>query len=535
MNPLRSRLLTLLILAVVLLSCRKDRPEPSWEVDVLAPLLLDTVFITDVISDTLITVNPDLSVSFVFEDKLYEARVDSLVQLPDTLISLEFDLQYLPFPINLQPGDTIIAEEFDWPLDIDEYNIQGVKLVEGLIRTGQLVFEVLDESETDLLCVLGIRSAIRNETDTFRLEEKVLNGELFTGSYDISEYRLGLTGENGDTVNMLSYYLALIVHPDEPGQVTLHPQDKFSVDIRFDDITLDYVLGYFGQNTFTLGPDEADVDLFGDLDIQGLSVEQAAVELEIRNYFGLEGNFRVKELTATNTETGMSASLESNMIDSSLFVDRAMDLPPGSGQVVPSIHAYDFSDSNFGELLSLMPDRIAYTMGIETNVYGNSASYDNFFYYDEPIRVYMKASIDQGIRIDDLFVTSTLDWNAGGAGLDNVMDGRLIMVFNNGFPFSLKIELTLLDNEMNVLETMITDGFIAPGLLDEENRVEVPVETRIPVPLTESLKQAVTEARFASYSLFVNSADNAHVMIYSDDLMTLKVIGDFNYLIQQKD
>lgn len=522
-----------LLLLLVLLSCRKDRPEPSWEVDVLAPLLLDTVFITDVISDTLITVNPDMSVSFVFESKLYEAQVDSIINLPDTLISWEFDLEYLPFPITLQPGDTIISEDFDWPLDIEKYNFQGVKLVEALIRSGELVFEVLDDSETDLLVVFGIRTAVKNETDTFYVEEKVFKGEIMNKSYDISDYWLGLTGENGDTVNMLSYYLALIVHPEEPGTVTLHPEDKFSVDLRFEDITLDYVRGYFGQNSFLIGPQESDIDLFGDLDVAGLSIEQADVVLDIHNYFGMEGYFSIKELKAINNASGQEVLLQGPMVDSNLFIDRAVEASPGSGQVTPSVHAFDFSNSNFGELFSLMPDKISYTVGMETNVYGDSTNYNNFFYYDEPIQVYMQASVDQGIAIDDLLVSSTIDWNGSGVELDKVREGYLVMVYNNGFPLDLEVEMVLLDEEYAVLDTLISDGFIAAGILDEDFRVVEPVETRFSIELTEELKGAMTEAKYSRYSIYINSADNEHVKIYADDILTLKLIGDFEYLIKQ--
>jgi len=528
-----SRSLYFVILIMLVLSCRKDRPEPSWDVDVLTPLLLDTVFITDVISDTLITVNPDLSVSFVFEQKLYEAQFDSLVKLPDTLISLEFDLEYLPFPIDLQPGDTIISEEFDWPLDIDSYNIQGVKFVDALIRSGQLIFEVLDESETDLLCVFGINSAVRNETDTFYLEETVFSGNVFSGVYDVADYRLDLTGENGDTVNMLSYYLALIVHPDEPGGVTLYPDDKFSVDIRFESIVLDFVQGYFGQNNFTGGPHESDFNLFDGLDLEGMSVQQADVVLKIHNYFGLEGYFNIKELMTINTNSGQSVLLEGPMVDSNLFIDRATDVDPGSGVVVPSVHGYDFSTSNFGELFSIMPDKVSYTVSIETNVSGDSTNLNNFFYYDEPIQVHIQARIDQGIRIDDLLVSSTVDWNGNSVELGKVKEGHLVLVYTNGFPFTLDVEMVLLDEEFMVLDTLITNGFIAAGILNDELRVEEPVETRIPVVLTENLKEAMGKAKYSRYSIYINSANNEHVKVYSDDVLLLKVIGDFKYLIEQ--
>ena len=83
----KHRMAFLLLFLLLLGSCDKDRPEPSWNVDVLAPLLVDTIRITDVISDTLITTNPDYSVSFVFNKKLYEVNIDSLVKLPDTLFN----------------------------------------------------------------------------------------------------------------------------------------------------------------------------------------------------------------------------------------------------------------------------------------------------------------------------------------------------------------------------------------------------------------------------------------------------------------
>lgn len=519
-------------LLIIAFGCRKDQSEPSWDVDILAPLLLDTIFITDVISDTLIEVNPDMSVSFVFDEKLYEAQFDSLVKLPDTLISWEFDLQYLPFPIDLQPGDTIISEEFDWPLDIDSYNISGVKLVEALIRSGHLIFEVLDESETDLLCIFGINSAVRNETDTFRLEEKVLNGEMFSESYDVSEYWMDLTGENGDTINMLSYYLALIVHPDEPGEVTLYPNDKFSVDIRFESIILDYVQGYFGQNQFTVGPQETEVDLFAGLDIAGISVEQIEVVLDIHNYLGMEGNFTIHELKAIHSESGQSIELISPMIDSNLFIDRAVDVIPGGGVVIPSLHDYDFSDSNFDELFSLMPDKISHTVSIETNTLGDSTKLNNFFYYDYPIEVFMEARINQGIRIDDLLVSSRIDWNGSGVELDKVKSGHLVLVYNNGFPLSLVLDMTLVDEE-GVGVPLIQDGMIAPGLLGEDNSVEQAVETRIAVELTDEIREAITKAVYVDYWISISSAENEHIKIYSDDVMSMKIIGDFTYLVKQ--
>ncbi len=88
------------ILLVFLGSCNKDRPKPSWDVDMLLPLFNDTITITDFISDTLLAENPDSSLTFVFNQKLYEVNGDSVVTIPDTVFywGLAFLFQSLLTP-----------------------------------------------------------------------------------------------------------------------------------------------------------------------------------------------------------------------------------------------------------------------------------------------------------------------------------------------------------------------------------------------------------------------------------------------------
>jgi len=130
-------------------------------------------------------------------------------------------------------------------------------------------------------------------------------------------------------------------------------------------------------------------------------------------------------------------------------------------------------------------------------------------------------------------VSSTVDWNGSSVELGKVKEGHLVLVYTNGFPFTLDVEMILMDEEFIILDTLITDGFIAAGILNDEFRVVEPVETRIPVVLTDNLKEAMGKATYSRYSIYINSADNAHVKVYSDDILQLKVIGDFKYLIEQ--
>ncbi|GAB4318006.1 MAG: hypothetical protein Kow00127_09920 [Bacteroidales bacterium] len=229
----------MMLILILIWSCNRDRPSPSWDVDILAPLATDTLTLYDVIDESFFRVNGDQSVSLYFNEELYKVNIDSLVRLPDTLFNWGFSLEGLPNPIQLSPGDTIIREVFDWPLDIASFDIEDVALKEVLIRSGDVRFEAFSGAQTDLLVVFGINSAVRNQTDTFRVAEKVLQDVVFESTHDVGQYHIDLTGSNHDTVNMLNYYMALIVHPDETGPVTLNPGDTFSVNIYFEEILLD--------------------------------------------------------------------------------------------------------------------------------------------------------------------------------------------------------------------------------------------------------------------------------------------------------
>ena len=519
------------LLVLALLACRKERPSPSWDVDVLSPLFVDTIHVADVLSDTLFVENPDQSLSFVFNEQLYAVNVDSLVKLPDTLFNWAFGLSYLPFPITLQPGDTIVKEIFDWPLDVESFNLQGMKLENALIRSGNIVFEVLDQSNTKLLCVLGINSATRNEVDTFKVAEPVPSGNTIAEMYDFSGYSLNLKGADQDTFNMLNYYLALIVHPDEPQEITLYPADSFAVNIHFEDIILDYARGYFGKNNFSFGPEEYPVDLFSDLNVGSISFENADIHLKIENNYGMEAQVNIEDLTAKNSTTGQSLSLQSPMLDSLLFIDRATEVIPGQGQINPQWGIFDFSNSNFSDLISIKPDIISYSMNIDMNVFGDSTNYTNFFYYDQPIKLSVEGEVNQGIRFGDLYAENTLAWNAANIDLHNVSDGIIIVSFTNGFPLTFDLNLFLEGPTHEVLDTLVWNqlidaGKITGGIVDE------PVNTRISVVLDEDLKTAIKSAQYGHYELWINSAGEEDVKIFADDAMQIKLIGNFKYTIE---
>ncbi|MCD4663929.1 MAG: hypothetical protein K8R68_01585 [Bacteroidales bacterium] len=520
-------------LLIIFSACQKDRPTPSWQVDLLAPLLIDTVTITDVISERLVTVNPDHSVSFYFDELLYEVNADSLVKLPDTLFHWGYSLEWMPFNIHLPPGDLIIEETFDWPLDYEAAGLEGIALESAIIRSGVINFELFNESEGSILSEFGINTAIRNETDTFFISETIPSGQVIKKAYDISGYRLGLTGSDGDTVNMLNYFLGLYADPSIPDTLLLTPVDSFSVNIYFEDLVIDYAKGNFGTNTFTFGPEVSGFYLFEDLNIGGFSMQGATILLRVQNNYGVDGLVKLLEIMSVNSETGENASLEGEMMDSNLYVDAAVQYGDGLQMVQPTENIFDFSNSNFNDLVKIMPDQVLYTIQLLTNPNGDTIGRDHFLYYEEPIRVFMEVEVNQGVLVQDLFTENSISWNGEGVSFDNVESGILTIVLDNGFPFSFDANIYLEDEDHIILDTLVFQDFVASGLLDNEFKVEQAVETRIQLALTNEMKESVMLARFARYEMLINSANNEHVKIYDSNIMAMKIIGDFTYTIEQ--
>lgn len=521
----------LLALFILLNACKKDRAKPSWDVGLLLPLISDSITVDDILDDRFFVENPDQSISLVFNEALFSMNIDSLVKLPDTLLTFGVGLGFLPEPVQLQPGDTVISTQFFLPLDLDSEAVNGLLLEKVILSQGDIVFQSYNESNADLMVVLSIDQVWHPETGGFYSVEKVAKNELFEKGFDIAGYHLDLSGPDADTVNMLTYKVSLIIHPDEAGEVTISPEDSVALNVYFSDLIIDYSRGYFGHNTFGFGPETFPFDLFDDIDLKKLSFEDAAIKLQIENTYGLEVNFKVEEIKARNSLTGEELSLESPLLGTDLFVDRAIELEEESGNIVPHQTEFDFSESNFPEVFDIQPDEFSYRMSLETNVNQDSTNLNNFFYYDTPISIAVDAKVNGGITIDSLFESAVMEWTR--VDVSAVKEGELHLVFSNAFPFDFEMSLYFEDEDHQIMATLVDQQFIASGELGEDNFVKTPQETRRSIPLTEALKKSMTEAKFSRYELYISSAQDQSIMIHRDNYLQFKVVGDFGYLLEQ--
>ncbi|HEY8401239.1 MAG TPA: hypothetical protein VIK89_08260 [Cytophagaceae bacterium] len=69
-----------LVLIISIFSCRRDFEKPSWDSDIIAPMVKSNLTISQLVADSLLEKNGD-SINIVMREKVYSMGIDSLVKL----------------------------------------------------------------------------------------------------------------------------------------------------------------------------------------------------------------------------------------------------------------------------------------------------------------------------------------------------------------------------------------------------------------------------------------------------------------------
>ena len=116
--------LALLLISLLALSCRKDGSGPSWDVDVLVPIVKTELTLKNLVADSLLASDPNGALSIAFDGTVFRLNLDTLVEIPNETIQETF---ILPFgTIYLQPGKFAylpLAREIIQDIILHEYNL----------------------------------------------------------------------------------------------------------------------------------------------------------------------------------------------------------------------------------------------------------------------------------------------------------------------------------------------------------------------------------------------------------------------------
>ena len=528
-----SRLLLLSSCFFVLFYSCKKKLETSWDVDVLIPLIKTTLNISNLIEDSLIQTNTDNSLSIVYENTLFELSLDTLVQIPDTTITDTFFLLPLPFPPDLPiciDFPTCIAEQ-----EI-RFNFNGPELTIVKIRSGEIKIELTSTVQERTVLNYQMPGATKGEIP-FEFNEEVPAGSqsspaTITKTFDMTGYTIDLTGSNGNDFNRISTIFIAKIHPDGDTTTPI-AGDYLMMKNSFIDITIEYARGYFGQYNI-IAEDSTDLDIFDNIISGSFDLESIDIALNIKNGFGIDIQATIKNLTSINTQTNNSVPLNHPIIGSAINLNRATDNP--SPPLPFTYSDYDIifnnSNSNTDELIENIPDRISYSFDLMINPDGNQSLGNDFLYYDSDLKIFANIELPFSLTANELVLIDTVEFTLSE---NNIIDGFLYLYADNGFPFDVTPQFYLLD-ENNI----ITDSLIIPGAaieaapLDNQLKVTGKKLSKLAIPLSKVKLDKLYETKKMLIWLKLTTTQPPptqpnYIRIYSDYVIDLKLVGDFNY------
>ena len=346
--------------------------------------------------------------------------------------------------------------------------------------------------------------------------------ELTTFEFDFEGYILDLTGKEGriggDTVNTI--YTEAYTFIDYTGElVTINHADSFYSYIEFD-LTPEYAIGYLGQDIIEFGPDQQEINIFDKISGGTLSLEQANLSLLIENFIGADANVVFNDFNTSNTITGETVSANASILGSVYNINRAT--LTGGGLPINPTNTEIILDAK--EMMEIFPNYINTHSNLYLNPNGEQSTLD-FLYPEFPIKASLNLDIPLSFIANNLSFSETMD--ADLSSDDELEVDELYITIKNGFPLNSTIDIILLDEYNNVIDTLIDDKWITSGNINSENRVISPSETMITITNTNynNVKKIKVAANFSTASL------TEHVNIYSYYTLDLSLSAKFRRIL----
>jgi hypothetical protein len=116
---------------------------------------------------------------------------------------------------------------------------------------------------------------------------------------------------------------------------------------------------------------------------------------------------------------------------------------------------------------------------------------------------------------------------------ENILAGDLQILATNSFPFDLSVKGYLLDENKVLIDSLLSNQTILAATVNDLLRVAQSKQTTLKVPVSESLKLHLSQARFIVIKAKINTQpENTILPMYADYELHLQLIGNGKYRVK---
>ncbi|MCB0795470.1 MAG: hypothetical protein KDB88_12095 [Flavobacteriales bacterium] len=514
--------------AVLFSACSKDPSPPQWDVDLLAPLFITELTVSDLIADSLLDVAPDGALTLRFTDELFGFKLDTAFEVPDTSIAYRFALP-IPGSLNFPAGSTFFSEEQTSDLGITDVQLRFLELREGLLHV-----DLTNMVQSNMIATFSLPSASLNGQPAVLTEQvgpgTPQNPAMAAVTRDLSGYWFDLRGPQFNTVNTLTSLVSTQLDPNGSG-ATVTSQDSVIAIANYDGLVPAYARGFFGQRTIEVGPDVSEVDVFDGIIAGALDLDQVQAELTIRNGIGVDARVHIAYLRSLNANTGTTVDLMHPVVGAPINLNRAIDLGNSPAPSTWSV-TLDELNSNIDLFVENLPTALEYELDVLVNPLGDVSNGNDFLYYESELIAELGVDIPLRLALDQFTLQSTVRVDLPGSEENHGLQyGTLYLFATNGFPFSADLTLEIVDQAGTVHGVLPSPVNVPAGTLGVDDLVSSPTTVRREIEVAaEELDLLYQHDRLRITSVF-NTAGSGHVSILDGYQLDLQLTARANYIV----
>ena len=508
------------LLFVILFSCKRDE-RTTWQTDLSAPIAEGKITLDQLIADSLLQADETGLWHLIIERNLTDFNLDSLVEIPDTIIKKNFDVPLLGGPFMLPPNTTIISQTENNTLNLNQVQLREIRL-----KSGSLQYAIKSYVNGHLYCKYDLPGVILDNSsatiETTTQPASDLNPFIHTGAIDLSGYTIDLTGINGNQYNKIVSQILLKVAPDAPAAAQVYGDDSVVVELRFVEPKVAYAKGYFGQHTYNL-VEEIDISESVNLPSGSIRLEQAQMNLDIVNSVGADAQLKIDELSAYSAVNSLLVDLNYSPIENYINITRAFD---NNGQVEATEYLFQIDQTN-SDLLPFMenlPNQLNVSAQVKINPLGDISSGNDFIYTDNALKALIRLDLPLSVGMNNLMLRDTLSLTNEAFNL--TADGKLILDVTNSFPLNAVIKVDLINSENLLVDNLLLGGVVYPAAVTAQPGVTIPVESQIDILLSQSIIDQLKSANRIVVTASLNTPGYPETVgIYQDYYLSFRLSG----------
>jgi hypothetical protein len=512
------------VFALLAISACQRREPTTWDADIMGPLAYGRLSLQQLIADSLLEADESGLWHLIFDEDLTDFDLDSIVEIPDTVILKEYPLLFGgAFP----PGFALPI------LPTQQITIQhpSVQLKQVRMKSGQLRYRLQSPIDGYLNCSLNIPGLTLNgQPQNIVIQTSPpAEGQDFVaeGYIDLTGLELDLTGETGNSFNRISFSFVVVVDPNSGQSAQVAVGDEIVLELQFAEPKVSYATGYFGSHHYLLD-EQVDFSGLASMPKGVLNLDGTSMQFLIRNAVGVDAQLDFDEITSFNANAQTTVALEHTTLFDPINITRAYNAG-GNVQSVEYNFDVNASNSNLDLFLENLPSAFRLKGDVIINPLGNVSAGNDFIYTDEALEARLLMDVPLRFGMQNLSLSDTLLLT--NSQQDVPLDGNLMLWVNNGFPVEAKVSLYVLENGARV--TIAENLDLASAVPSTVAWSPTPAESWLEIDVNESLLAKMHEANPILIEVTLQTPGSLNpVGLYINQFIDFKLIVDGAYTIQ---